>query len=136
MEHENPPNCQFIIQSWDTAFLKTQRADYSACTTWGVFYAEDEFDGSMTPQLILLDAYKERLEFPELKAKAQEMYISYEPDACIVESTEVDTPLIYTLRAMDIPVSEYTPSRGKDTIARVTAFADLFDYGIDWSLET
>ena len=41
-EHENPPNCQFIIQSWDTAFLKTQRADYSACTTWGVFYAEDE----------------------------------------------------------------------------------------------
>ena len=68
-EHESPPNCEFIIQSWDTAFLKTERADYSACTTWGVFYAEDEFDGALAPQLILLDAYKERLEFPELKTK-------------------------------------------------------------------
>ena len=36
-EDERPPQCEFIIQSWDTAFLKTQRADYSACTTWGYF---------------------------------------------------------------------------------------------------
>ena len=36
-EYENPPPCEAIIQSWDTAFLKTQRADYSACTTWGIF---------------------------------------------------------------------------------------------------
>ena len=135
-EHEQPPNCQFIIQSWDTAFLKTQRADYSACTTWGVFYAEDEFDGAMTPQLILLDAYKERLEFPELKAKAQEMYKSYEPDACIVEAKAAGTPLIFELRAMGIPVSEYTPSRGNDKIARVNAVADLFASGIVWCPET
>ena len=53
-EHESPPNCEFIIQSWDTAFLKTERADYSACTTWGVFYAEDEFDGALAPQLLSL----------------------------------------------------------------------------------
>jgi len=135
-EHENPPNCQFIIQSWDTAFLKTQRADYSACTTWGVFYAEDEFDGSMTPQLILLDAYKERLEFPELKAKAMEMYKNYEPDAFIVEAKAAGTPLIFELRSMGIPVSEYTPSRGNDKIARVNAVADLFASGIVWCPET
>ena len=36
------PPCDSIIQSWDTAFLKTQRADYSACTTWGVFHAPDD----------------------------------------------------------------------------------------------
>ena len=29
-EQDNPPPCEFIIQSWDTAFLKTERADYSA----------------------------------------------------------------------------------------------------------
>ena len=40
-EDERPPPCEFIIQSWDTAFLKTQRSDYSACTTWGVFYNPD-----------------------------------------------------------------------------------------------
>ena len=69
-EETNPPQCDFIIQSWDTAFLKTQRADYSACTTWGVFYKEDEDSGQLAPQLILLDAYKKRLEFPELKQLA------------------------------------------------------------------
>lgn len=34
-EKDTPPPCDFIIQSWDTAFLKTNRSDYSACTTWG-----------------------------------------------------------------------------------------------------
>ena len=37
----DPPDCEFVIQSWDTAFLAKETADYSACTTWGVFYTED-----------------------------------------------------------------------------------------------
>ena len=41
-DSNNPPPCEAIIQSWDTAFLKTERSDYSACTTWGVFYHPDE----------------------------------------------------------------------------------------------
>ena len=135
-EHESPPNCEFIIQSWDTAFLKTERADYSACTTWGVFYAEDEFDGALAPQLILLDAYKERLEFPELKAKALEMYKAYQPDAFVVEGKAAGMPLIFELRSMGIPVTEYTPSRGNDKIARVNAVADLFASGVVWCPET
>jgi hypothetical protein len=40
-EHDDPPYCEFTIQSWDTAFLKTQRSDYCACTTWGVFYKDN-----------------------------------------------------------------------------------------------
>jgi predicted phage terminase large subunit-like protein len=46
-EEKHPPNCEYIIQSWDTAFEKNNRADYSACTTWGVFqhpYKEFEPD--------------------------------------------------------------------------------------------
>ena len=82
---ETPPDCEFVIQSWDTAFLKTQRADYSACTTWGVFYKEND-DGFSAPNLILLDAYKERLEFPDLKKMAFEKYNAYKPDAFIVEA--------------------------------------------------
>lgn len=34
-EPEKMPQCDYIIQSWDTAFEKNNRADYSACTTWG-----------------------------------------------------------------------------------------------------
>ena len=131
-EHENPPECDFVIQSWDTAFLKTQRSDYSACTTWGVFYKPDD-NGITQPQVILLDAYKERLEFPDLKKKAFEMYNDWQPEAFIVEAKAAGLPLIFELRQMGIPVSEYTPSRGNDKIARVNAVADLFASGIVWA---
>ena len=134
-EDEIPPPCEFIIQSWDTAFLKTQRADYSACTTWGVFYHPDE-QGVTQPNIILLDAFKDRLEFPELKKCAFEFYNEFEPDACIVEAKAAGTPLIFELRAMGIPVSEYTPSRGNDKISRVNAVSDLFASGIVWCPET
>mgnify|MGYP003650687205 CR=1 FL=1 len=125
------PPCDSIIQSWDTAFLKTQRADYSACTTWGVFH-EPNLDGIMQPNLILLDAYKEKLEFPELKRAAYDKYWEFEPDQMIVEAKASGSPLIFELRAMGIPVTEFTPSRGQDKIARVNAVTDMFASGVIW----
>ena len=134
-EGRNPPDCEFVIQSWDTAFMKNQRADFSACTTWGVFYKEDD-DGMLAPNLMLLDAYQERLEFPELKKMAMEKYNAYKPDAFIVEAKAAGMPLIFELRAMGIPVQEYTPSRGNDKISRVNAVSDLFASGVVWAPET
>ena len=134
-KYTEPPTCEFIIQSWDTAFLKTQRADYSACTTWGVFYKENE-EGQFVPNVILLDAYKERLEFPELKKVAMEKYRAYSPDAFIIEAKAAGMPLIFELRQMGIPVQEYTPSRGNDKISRVNAVSDLFASGVVWSPAT
>jgi len=125
---KDPPDCEFVIQSWDTAFLAKQTADYSACTTWGVFYNEDR-----EANIILLDALQERLEFPDLKKRAYEMYKEYEPDACIVEAKAAGSPLIFELRRIGIPVSEYTPGRGKDKIARVNAVSDLFHSGHVWA---
>ena len=127
-EQKHPPHCEFIIQSWDTAFLAKETADYSACTTWGVFYDEDQ-----KSNIILLDAFQERLEFPELKARAYDMYKEFDPDAFIVEAKAAGTPLIFELRRMGIPVSEYTPSRGRDKIARVNAVSDLFSSGMVWA---
>ncbi len=135
-EYQEPPQCEFIIQSWDTAFLKSERADYSACTTWGVFYKECEEDGQYAPNIILLDAHKERLEFPELKKVAMEKYNAYKPDAFIVEAKAAGMPLIFELRQMGIPVQEYTPSRGNDKISRVNAVSDLFASGIVWAPQT
>jgi predicted phage terminase large subunit-like protein len=129
-EADRPPNCNFVIQSWDTAFTKNERSDYSACTTWGVFYKdEDERD----PHIILLDAFKERMEFPELKAKAIRMYKEWEPDAFIVEAKASGAPLIFELRRMGIPVSEFTPTRGNDKIARLNSVTDLFASGKVWA---
>jgi len=133
-EEDDPPKCEFLIQSWDTAFLKTQRSDYSACTTWGVFFLENS--GKEAANIILLDAFKERMEFPELKSVAQKFYKKWEPDACIVEAKAAGAPLIFELRQMGIPVSDYTPSRGNDKIARVNAVSDLFASGVVWAPAT
>ena len=132
-EGDNPPRCEFMIQSWDTAFLKSERSDYSACTTWGVFYLnENEKDA----HIILLDAVKRRMEFPELKETAFRYYQEWEPDAFIVEAKASGAPLIFELRAMGIPVQEFTPTRGNDKIARINAVSDLFASGKVWAPAT
>jgi predicted phage terminase large subunit-like protein len=134
-EDKHPPQCEYIIQSWDTAFEKNNRADYSACTTWGVFQHPNK-NGDLRPNIILLDAFKERMEFPELKHKALEMYKEFEPDTLIVEKRAAGAPLIYEMRKMGIPMSEYTPGKGNDKISRVNAISDLFASGIVWCPET
>jgi len=132
-EPERPPICEFIIQSWDTAFTKSERSDYSACTTWGVFYKNENPND---PNVILLDAFKKRMEFPELKEKAFNHYKEWEPDAFIVEAKASGAPLIFELRAMGIPVSEFTPSRGNDKMVRINSVSDLFASGKVWAPST
>ena len=136
-EEDKPPNCEFIIQSWDTAFTKNERSDYSACTTWGVFYREDnDRTGKLLPNVILLDSFKEKMEFPELKEVAFKHYKEFNPDTLIVEAKASGQPLISELRQMGIPVQEFVPSKGNDKIARVNAIADLFASGVIWCPDT
>lgn len=129
-----PPPCDYVIQSWDTAFEKSTRADFSACTTWGVFTSD--MTGEPKTYIILLDSLKVRMEFPELKAKVLDMYKFWNPDTLIVEKKAAGAPLIYELRAMGIPVAEFTPSRGNDKIVRVNSIADMFASGMVWCPET
>lgn len=130
---DEPPRCDYVIQSWDTAFEVKNNSDYSACTTWGVFYNEEEND---TPQVILLDAFKDRMTFPDLKATALKHWKEWEPDAFIVEKKAAGAPLIQELRNMGIPVQEFSPSRGNDKLVRLNAVADLFSSGKVWAPDT
>ena len=123
------PALDHVIQSYDTAFLKKESADYSAITTWGVFRLNEDSE----PNLILLDAYKERLEFPELKRKALEQYTYWNPETVIIEAKASGLPLTYELRKMGIPVVNFTPSKGNDKHARVNAVAPLFESGQIWA---
>jgi predicted phage terminase large subunit-like protein len=125
------PPLQHIIQSYDTAFLKKETADYSAITTWGVFYPNADSPAN----LLLLDAVKERLEFPELRKKAYEQFKYWNPETVIVEAKASGLPLTYELRKMGIPVINFTPSRGNDKHARVNSVAPLFESGIIWAPE-
>lgn len=134
-DSENPPHCDFVLMAWDTAFEKSNRADYSALTTWGVFYKDDE-TGVSQANIILLNAFRERMEFPRLKQVALEQYQDWEPDSIIIEKKASGAPLIYEMRAMGIPVQEFTPTKGNDKITRLNAVADIFASGRVWAPNT
>jgi predicted phage terminase large subunit-like protein len=135
---DQPPMCQFILQSWDTAYETKTSSDYSACTTWGVWYNEEEKN---QPQLILLDAFRDRMEFPDLKQVALDYYREWQPDAIIIEKKAAGAPLIQELRMAGIPVQEYSPSRGvkgksNDKVVRMNAISDIFASGRVWAPDT
>ena len=134
-DRETPPQCDFILQAWDTAFEKTQRADYSAQTTWGVFYQADD-NGVDQANIILLNGSRDRVEFPTLKQWAIDEYKEWDPDSVIIEKKASGAPLIYEMRAMGIPVQEFTPTRGNDKISRLNAVADIFASGRVWAPAT
>jgi predicted phage terminase large subunit-like protein len=126
-EKDDPPKCDFIIQSWDTAYETTNRSDYSACTTWGVWTTEEG-----QTNIILLDAWKARMEFFQLKQRVLELYREYEPDALIVEKKVSGISLYQELRRMGVPVSEFTPSKGNDKITRLNSVSDIIQSGRVW----
>jgi len=125
-EKENPPECEFIIMSLDAAQEATNRADYNALTTWGVFYNEE----TQNFAIILLNAIKKRMEYPELKKLVLEEYREWQPDAFMVEKKSNGSALYQEFRRMGVPVGEFTPGKGQDKIARVNAVSDLFASGI------
>ena len=130
-EKDDIPPLKHVIQSYDTAFLKKETADYSAITTWGVFYPNDDSG----PNLILLDALKDRFEFPELRRVALEQYQYWKPETVVIESKASGLPLTYEVRKMGIPVVNFSPSKGQDKHARVNAVAPLFESGVIWAPE-
>ena len=128
-EKDVVPQLQYVIQSYDTAFSKRETADFSAITTWGVFYPEE----GGPPNLILLDSKKGRWDFPELKEQAYDQYNYWEPDTVIVEAKASGMPLTHELRQIGIPVVNYTPSKGSDKVTRVHSVSPLFEAGMVWA---
>jgi predicted phage terminase large subunit-like protein len=128
-DREDIPALHHVIQSYDTAFLKKETADYSAITTWGIFYPDEDSGAN----LILLDAIKGRYEFPELRRLALEQYKYWNPETVIVEAKASGLPLTHELRQMDIPVINFTPSKGNDKHVRVNTCAPLFESGMIWA---
>ena len=123
------PALKHVIQSYDTAYLKKETADFSAITTWGIFTPNDDSGDN----LILLDSIKGRWEFPELRRRALANYKYWDPETVLIEAKAAGLPLTYELRQMDIPVVNFTPSKGNDKHVRVNSVAPLFESGMIWA---
>ena len=135
---EDPPKCEYVIMTLDAAAETHNRADFTALTTWGVFFNEErEGPGANSYNIILLNSIKKRLEFPELKTLALTEYREWEPDAFIVEKKSAGTQLYQEIRRMGVSVQEYTPHRGSgDKLARLNSVADIVKSGLCWVPET
>jgi predicted phage terminase large subunit-like protein len=130
---DEPPAVESIIMALDAAAEANNRADFTSLTAWGVFYNEEE----NAHQIILLNAIKKRLEFPELKALAMEEYKEWEPDAFIVEKKSSGTALYQEMRRAGLMVQEYTPVRGSQNnpntkMARLNSVSDILASGLVW----
>lgn len=135
-EELKPPKCDYLIQSYDTAFLKSERSDFTAITTWGVFYPEgkigEETYSGDEAHLILVDCIKERFDFPELKNEALRLYEYWQPDTVIIEAKASGIPLVQELRRIGIPVNTFSPGKGQDKIARLNSVSPIFQDGRVW----
>lgn len=129
-----PPVCDFIVQSWDTAFSEKESSCRSACITWGVFRYKTSDDPPRTMTgIILLDAYAARIDFPELKIKAKDLYDKWKPDSLVVERKASGQPLTQELYRAGIYVTELNVARSNDKVSRTNAVADLFSSGAIWA---
>jgi len=130
---DDPPVVEYIIMSLDAAAEAHNRADFTSLTTWGVFFNDEE----NMHQIILLNAIKRRIEFPELKVLALEEYQQWEPDVFIVEKKSSGTPLYQEMRRSGLMVQEYTPVRGSvnnpnSKMARLNSVSDIISSGLVW----
>ena len=130
-KYSDPPECDYIIQTLDTAYSKKETADFSVIGTWGVFHPSADSG----PNLILLNVRKGRWDFPELKRVAKEEYKYWEPDNVLIEAKATGTPLQHELRKMGIPVTMYSPGgrrAGQDKISRANAVSPMLESGMVW----
>ena len=132
-EYDEPPTCDFIIQTYDTAFSTRTTADYSVIQTWGIFsmYNQDQIgQEDFVSHLILLGNIRGRFEYPELRKMAQKLYNQYKPDVCMIEKKASGQSLIQDMRRGGLPVMEYNPDR--DKVARVYAASPIIEAGRLW----
>ena len=85
------PACSTIILSWDTAAKISETSAYSACVVVGM--NRDNY--------YLLESIRERLDFPALVKKVQEVYTRYSSEAFVqilIEDASSGTSLIQELQ--------------------------------------
>ena len=85
----SPPKFTRKIQSWDTAAKDSNRHDFSVCITLGE---------TADRQWYIIDLYRERLLFPDLKRKIRELAELHEVSTVLIEDTSSGTQLFQDMR--------------------------------------
>jgi predicted phage terminase large subunit-like protein len=117
---ELPPSFVYTLQSWDTASKSGELNDFSVCTTWGV-------NGQ---HIYLIDVYRKRLTYPQLKGAVVDLYQEFSPQKLLIEDKSSGTALIQELQLECIyGIESYSPPPGSDKVMRFAAQAIKFEEG-------
>lgn len=133
-KEDEPPSCDLVIVSVDTAFETTKRADYTAITVWGVFRTRFKGHNGVVlerPNIILLDAVRGKWELPDLITELKRINDEFKPDWFLIEKKASGISVIQELRRQpDIPLFEYIPD--KDKMSRIQAALPTMKAGSVW----
>jgi predicted phage terminase large subunit-like protein len=117
---EVPENFLMKLQSWDTANKSGELNDFSVCTTWGV----------VNRQYYLLNVYRHRMNYPELKRAVCEQAGRYQPSRILIEDKASGTQLIQDLQHEgQLGVTAYKPPPSTDKLMRLHAQTAEFENG-------
>jgi predicted phage terminase large subunit-like protein len=115
-----PQDPTYTLQSWDTANKSGELNDFSVCTTWWLVGRE----------FYLIDVFRKRLTFPQLKQAVIDRYQKYQPYKILIEDKSSGTSLIQELQASGIlGVEAYKPLPGSDKSMRFAAQSIKFEGG-------
>lgn len=132
-DEDEPPECEEIIMSLDTAFSQRTTADYSVIQLWGIFsikLTDDDGHDYWEPNAILLTQERDRWSYPELRNKAKALFKKYRPDRVLIENKASGQSLLQELRLNGFPVLPFQPDR--DKVARAHAVTGMIERGRVW----
>lgn len=118
-----PPisECQYVIQSWDTANKSGELNAWSVCTTWGIW----------NERYYLMDVYRNRLDYPSLLNAAVELNERFKPRTIVIEDKASGIQLIQDLHYRGVRnIHPYQPPSGTDKVMRLHAQTDVFEQGL------
>jgi predicted phage terminase large subunit-like protein len=114
------PRFSTILQSWDTANKSGELNDYSVCITLGVY------DG----KFYLLDVFREKLIYPDLKRKVIELAEKHKTRVVLIEDRASGTQLIQDLKGSGhYKIQPYSPPPQTDKKMRLYTQTPVFEAG-------
>ena len=108
-----------ILQSWDTANKGGPESDFSVCTTWAI---------SRDRRWYLIDVWRRRVDYPELKAAVQSLALRHDARRVLVEDAGSGTSLVQELLGYVNGILAVKPDR--DKISRMAVVSAKFESGL------
>lgn len=124
------PSLSYIVGVLDTAYTEKEENDPSAMTVWGIWHDRHDL-----PQVMLMAAWEDWLEFGPLVEKVTKTCNRYQVDRLIIESKAVGISVAQEIqrqhRENKWGVQLVDPGRG-DKVARAYAVTHAFEDGMVW----